>query len=149
MQVIFLKNIPGAGKQNEVKNVSDGYAINFLFKQKLAVIANNQSLASLAKKLKAVNQIEIKKTSQGHKTLEFLKNKKISLTAKASDKGTLFKSISVNDLTQAVKDQLKIEVEPKLFNLTVPLKELGEHRVNLTFDNQSVVLLINIFKNND
>ena len=60
MKVILLKDVKGTGKKGEVKEVSDGYAKNFLLPKKIAVVADNTNVKELNEKNKAKDEIEAK-----------------------------------------------------------------------------------------
>ena len=55
MKVIFLKDVSRVGKKHDIKEVNDGYAVNFLFPRKFAVMATAQSLAELERNKKEVS----------------------------------------------------------------------------------------------
>lgn len=129
MQVIFLKDVRGVGRAHEVKNVADGYAINFLVKQKLAEPATPEKIAALAAKQKA-HEAEVAKVEEEltRKVLA-LRGKKVVLKARATEKGGLFKAIAGKDIMKAIRDEHGIELPEDAFTFPEHIKTIGEHIV--------------------
>ena len=147
MQIILLQDVPNLGKKGEIKSASDGYARNFLFPQKLAIVASNQAVAKPeAAQAREQNQKSAQK-EKTEKSLQSLNQKKITLKARASAKGTLFKAVKESDIIKGIESQLKID--PKGLTLTIkePLKTLGEKKIEFKTNNQTVNLIIDIVKN--
>ena len=93
MKVIFLQDVPRVGKRHDIKEVNDGYAMNFLFARKLAEPATPKAIAELEKRKK---NIEIEREVQEDllmKNLEEIKDKVLNMKAKADEKGHLFSGI--------------------------------------------------------
>lgn len=131
MKVILKENIKGIGKKFEVKNVSDGYANNFLIPKKLAEYASPEVIKKVELlKANAIAEMEIKENLT-KKQIEGLHEIKVTLNKKANDKGHLFEKIHIEEISQALKDQFKIEFDIECINLTSPIKELGEHLVQV------------------
>src|SRR3989344_8082783 len=98
MKVILLQNIKGFGQIGDVKNVSDGYARNFLLPRNLAKSANEGSLKEVESlKAKRVIMVETEKKN-ALEAVEKLKDLVIELTRKASKAGKLFAGIDKEDL---------------------------------------------------
>ncbi len=129
MKVILLKDVKAQGKKGDVINVSDGYANNFLLKQGLAVPANNDNM----------NKLNNEKSSQAHRKEVELQNaqkikddvqdKTVSLQAKAGDGGRLFGSVTTMDIAEAVKKELKVDIDKRKINLKDPIKSIGSYTV--------------------
>src|SRR3989339_1323589 len=122
MKVIFLKDVKGTAKKGEIKEVSDGYARNFLMKQGLATMATDTELKKLESQAK-------KKTKQMESELESLQKMagrldgaEIEIFAKTSNSGTLYAAITSDKLASAIKKQLSIKVKPEQIKLKEPLK---------------------------
>jgi large subunit ribosomal protein L9 len=103
MRVIFLQDVPRVGKRHDVKEINDGYAMNFLFPRKLAERATSQALLELEKNKKEVivkKEIEEKLLE---KSLLEIKGKIITLKAKADEKGHLFSAIHKKEIIEEMK----------------------------------------------
>jgi large subunit ribosomal protein L9 len=129
MKVILTKDIAGVGRKYEVKNVADGYAINFLFPQKLAAIATDKELKRVeSERAKAEGEKQIQNELLS-KNLEGLRGKSVTLKAKAGEKGNLFKGIHKEEISKAIKEELKLDIPSDLIDLKHPLKEIGSHEI--------------------
>ncbi len=127
MKVILKKDVQGLGKMHDIKNVADGHALNFLFPRGLATPATPQQIASV-EKMKAEKDAEAKvQENLLLKSLAKLKDSTVKLTGKANDKGHLFSGIHVDEVAQALQEQLSMTVEARFIELAKPIKEVGEH----------------------
>lgn len=126
MKVIFLQNVPRVGKKNDVKEVNDGYAANFLFPKRLAEPATATAIAKLTQKQ---NEIVVEKEVQMDlliRNLEELKGKTITIVSKANEKGSLFKAIHKKEIVEALSVAHTAEIGEEYLDLEKPIKELGE-----------------------
>lgn len=132
MKVILLQDIPPVGRKNDVKDVSDGYARNFLFPKNLAKPASEAALKSLGEQ-KARGERE---KSEEHKKLSALAEKLKSLTltfqVKLGEKGRAFGSVTVVKIRDALKKH-GIEVDKDWILLEEPIKTTGDKMVNIKF----------------
>lgn len=132
MKVIFLHDVPRVGKKYDVKDISDGYATNFLLPKKLAELATPKSIAELEKRKK---NIEIEREVQDNlllKNLEAIKGKIITINAKADDKGHLFSKIHTKEIVEAMKAQNHADIGEEFIILEKPIKEAGEHEIQIS-----------------
>lgn len=129
MRVILKENIKGVGRKYEVKNVADGYANNFLIPKKLAEYASPEAVKK-AELLKAANEAEMEiRKKLTEKQVEILKGMKVILKKKGNEKGHLFEKIHSEEISSALKEQAKIEIDPEFIKFEKPIKEIGEHSV--------------------
>jgi large subunit ribosomal protein L9 len=129
MRVIFLKDVPRVGNRNDIKEVNDGYAVNFLFPKKLAVFASARAIAELELRKK---EIVVEKAIQEEllvKNLEELKGKTVIVYAKADEKGHLFSGIHKKEIIESMKKEHKAEISEEAIVLEKPIKELGEFEI--------------------
>lgn len=124
MKVILLKDIKGVGKRFEEKNISDGYAINFLIPKKLAVAA----LSSAAGQIKSIKESEEKNRAISNEkmmeNLAKLSGTEVRISLKANDKGHLFASLNKDKIGELLKDK-GLEIDPKTISIDAPIKEVG------------------------
>lgn len=133
MKVILLKDIYSLGRKNDIKNVADGYAKNFLLARGLAVAATENlekeatvKRAMLAKKVATT----LKATEE---LIEKLDGMELEISAKASPEGSLYAAIGMEEIRGAfIKQKIYIGENIKIKN-SDHLKELGEHAVTLQF----------------
>jgi large subunit ribosomal protein L9 len=129
MKVILKEDVKGVGRKYEVKNVADGYANNFLIPRKLAEYASPETIRkaeTLKSSVDAEREIREKLTE---KQVEMLKGVKIVLKKKGNEKGHLFEKIHPAEISEALKEQAKIDIDPEFLIIEKPIKEIGEHAV--------------------
>lgn len=132
MQVIFLQDVPRVGKKYDVKEVNNGYAMNFLIPRKLAEPATPKSISELEKRKK---NIEIEREVQEElllKNLEEIKGKTVYLKAKADEKGHLFSKIHNKEIVEEMKKQNHADINEEFIVLEKPIKEIGEHEIPIS-----------------
>ncbi|ALF09103.1 50S ribosomal protein L9 [Parageobacillus thermoglucosidasius] len=125
MKVIFLKDVKGKGKKGEIKNVADGYATNFLFKQGLAIEATPANIKALeAQKRKEQRQAE-EELAKAKELKEKLEQITVQLTAKAGEGGRLFGSITSKQIAEALQAQHQIKIDKRKIELEDAIRSLG------------------------
>jgi large subunit ribosomal protein L9 len=129
MKVILLDDVRNIGKKFEVKEVSDGYARNFLFPNKLAETANPSSLAKLeARKAEHEKQDnELKKHLEG--IARRIGEMRLKFELKTGKDGSVFGSINKESILKALRDHAIITKERVDIDLKYPIKELGLYTV--------------------
>ena len=127
MKVVLIADVKGLGKKDEVKEVSDGYARNFLFKKKLAIEAD----------AKALNEIKNKEASRQHKIdveraeakaiAEKLKNITVKIVAPAGSDGRLYGSVTSKDIAEKLERDHGIVIDKRKLTLTENIKAHGTY----------------------
>lgn len=131
MKVILLADVKGTGKREQVLEVSDGYARNFLLPRKLAVQASANAINTI-QNAKAAE--EHRQAQQRQATLELskqMKDKEVRLTAKAGANGRLFGSITGEAIAEAMKQQLGFEVDKRKIEISEPIKQAGRFELTV------------------
>lgn len=149
MKVILLKDVKGTGKKNEVKEVSDGYARNYLLPKKLAVPADNTNMKELNEKNKSK---ELKAQKEYEAAVELGKKMEelnVVIYAKAGDGGRLFGSITSKDIAEQIKKQHNIEVDKRKITLDEPIRVLGSRFVDIKIHQKvTTKLRVDVKENN-
>ena len=130
MQVILLQDVEKIGKKYEVKDVSDGYARNFLIPQGLAKPATAQSLKWLETQkevLKQKSEEDLKKIQEFASTLD---GQELIIPVKVGEEKQLFESINQQKIFEKLKEA-GFEVKKTQIILAEPIKELGEFPVKI------------------
>ena len=127
MKIILSQDITGVGRKGEVKNVSDGYARNFLLPNKLGQIATTAAIASADKLKKQMEQDKDVQKDILEKNIKGLNGLKVQLKAKANEKGHLFSIIHPDEISKILKEQHHLDIPSKMIEIEKPIKELGEH----------------------
>lgn len=129
MKVIFLQDVPRVGKKYDIKEVNDGYAVNFLFPQKLAMGATLKAIAKIEKrKKKIIIEREVREDLLA-KNLDEIKNKTITIRVKADEKGHLFSAIHEKMITEAMEKEHHAQIDEKFIILEKQIKEIGEFEI--------------------
>lgn len=125
MKVIFTQDVKGSGKKGEIKEVSDGYARNFLIGKGLAVEANSKNLSDLAgKKSSEQHKADVAKQEALDNAAK-LKGKSVEIKAKAGAGGKLFGAVTAGHIADAVEEQLGIKTDKKKVSLSSEIKAFG------------------------
>ena len=131
MKVVLLQDVKGQGKANDVINVSDGYARNFLFPRKLAVVADAKALAQVKSKQEAT-QHKIDTDKANAKALaDKLNEAKVVITAEAGKDGRFYGAVTSKDIAEALKAQAKLEIDKRKIELDAPIKAFGTYMVSV------------------
>jgi len=130
MKVILLQDVKSLGKKDEIVNVSDGYARNFILKKKLGLEATNKNLNDL--KLKKENEAKIaaQKLEDAKAFAEEIADKEVILQMKVGNNGKTFGSISTKEVAAAAEQQLGYQLDKKKMSVE-PIKALGVYHVAL------------------
>lgn len=131
MEVILLADVKNVGKKNQTVNVSDGFAVNFLFKRKLAVPVTKKSVEILENQKEDARQKEIKAKEDATKLAEVLKDITLEFEAKVGKDSKLFGSISLKQVEEEMKAKHNIEIDKRKFIDKGPLDALGYHRLRI------------------
>ncbi|MCA1032286.1 50S ribosomal protein L9 [Bacillus timonensis] len=143
MKVIFLKDVKGKGKKGEVKNVSDGYAHNFLFKQGLAIEANAGNINTLeAKKQKEKKEAQ-QELEQAKQLKEQIEKLTVEIKAKSGDGGRLFGSVTSKQVVDELKKKHNISLDKRKFDLPDGIRSLGFTNVSVKL-HQDVVAVVKV-----
>ncbi|MCP3032170.1 50S ribosomal protein L9 [Halobacillus sp. A1] len=136
MKVIFTSDVKGKGKKGEIKNVSDGYARNYLLKNNLAVEATGGNMkAQQAKDAKEEQKAEeVKKEAEQLK--ETLADMEVKLVAKSGDSGRLFGSITSKQIAEELKKSHNIKIDKRKIELDEPIRTLGYTNVPVKLHNE-------------
>ncbi|CAM3056375.1 50S ribosomal protein L9 [Sporolactobacillus spathodeae] len=124
MKVIFVKDVKGKGKQGDIKEVSEGYAHNYLFPHHLAVEANKGSMSQLEAQKKRQKKEAAEELAEAKALKEKIEQLTIELQAKSGEGGRLFGSITSKQIAQELKKR-GIDVDKRKIDLAEPIRTLG------------------------
>ena len=131
MKVLLLADVKGQGKKDQIVEVSDGYARNFLFPKKLAVAADNKVMSE-AKSKEESKQFRLKEEKAAAKELaEKLSQLTVKITASSGADGRLYGSITSKDIADALNTQHKIEIDKRKLVLAENIKAYGTYNVDV------------------
>ncbi len=126
MKVILLQDVKGTGSKGEIKEVKDGYAVNFLIKKGLAQEATPQNLNLLqGQKDSAQHKIDVERQN-AKDTAEKLEGKTIVVSAKAGQNGRLFGTVTSKEVASAIKRDLGLDIDKKKINIAMKIEGFGD-----------------------
>lgn len=131
MKVLLLQDVKSQGKKDQIIDVSEGYARNFLFPKKLAIPAD----------AKAVNDAKNRKDSENHRIelekqaakelASKLSEATVKVVAEAGNDGRFYGAVTSKDIAEALKSQFGIEIDKRRFELDAPIKAFGTYRIDV------------------
>ncbi|GAO99444.1 50S ribosomal protein L9 [Fructobacillus ficulneus] len=127
MKVVFLEDVKGRGKKGEIKDVPDGYANNFLIKNKKAEPATGKNLGAVKGRQKAEDKLAAEELAEAKKLKALLEDEKtvIKIKGKAGTDGRLFGAVSTKQIVAALADQYKVKIDKRKLALNQPIHSLG------------------------
>jgi large subunit ribosomal protein L9 len=131
VKVILLRDVRGCGQANTTVDVSDGYASNFLLPHKYAVIATEDKLKEFEAKKAQAEAAKAKEEQELHTKIKSLEAKSVTIVARATEKGGLFKALGVVDIAKAIRAQHSLEIPEACIEVAGPIKTTGEHKTKL------------------
>jgi len=126
MKVILLKDIKGTGAKDQVIEVSDGFARNYLFPRKLAIEADAAALNAIEMSKRAAKHKEDQKRVRAEASARELKGKVIQITARAGESGKLYGSITTAEIAEQLQKQHGITVDKHKIELDEPIRHIGQ-----------------------
>ena len=129
MKVILLKDVKGQGKKGELKEVSDGYARNFLLPRKLATEANKDNMNVMRQQEEAKERQLAKEKAEAEQAAEKLEKLSVKISAKAGNGGRLFGAVTSKEIAEALRSQHGVSVEKNKIVQSEPIKAFGTYKV--------------------
>lgn len=129
MKVILQQDVKGTGKKGEIKEVSEGYARNFLIPRKLAIPATAGNINTLKEKRRLEEKRKEEAFKEAQQLGERLNALTVKLSTKAGEGGRVFGSVTSKQISQALKKQHQLEIDKKKILLDEPIRALGVTKV--------------------
>ena len=123
------------GAANELINVKNGYARNYLIPQKFAVEASPSNRKQLDERMKVQGKKEAAMLAESNKVISVLKESPLKIGAKTGTSGKIFGSVTSLQLSRAIRDQKGYQIDRKRITITDEVKELGTYKANIDFGN--------------
>ena len=126
MKVVLLADVKGQGKKNDVINVSDGYARNFLLPRKLAVEADAKVMNEIKGREESIkHKIEVE-TAEAKALAAKLETLLVKITATSGADGRLYGSITAKDIADHLSKDYGITVDKRKIQLSDPIRAYGK-----------------------
>lgn len=133
MKVILQKDIPTLGEAGDIKDVSDGYARNFLLPKNLVIIANESSRKAIDHQKRLIKIKKDKRRKVSEKVSESLAAVEIRIVVQAGEGDKLFGSVTAMDISRRLKE-LGYEIDKRKIHLDEPIKKLGDYEVSIKLE---------------
>ena len=127
MKVVLLADVKGAGKKDEIVEVSDGYARNFLFPRKLAKEATAGALNDVKNKQAAKEHQREVEVAQANEIASKINGQTVTVKAKAGANGKLFGSVTPKEVALALTEMAGTEIAKNKVSLAQDIKTFGDY----------------------
>lgn len=131
MKVILLKELKGRGGEGDVIDVAQGFAVNYLLPQGIAIKATKGELKQLEQRRHNIEKRELARTTDAGKLKEVLDGKSLRVVAKAGEEGQLFGSITTAMLSDAISEQIGVNIDRKKIDVGRAIKTVGKHTITV------------------
>lgn len=131
MKVILTREVKSLGRRDDIANVAEGYARNYLFPRKLAVPATGANLAEYEKRMKTEEARGEKAVEEAKDLSTKLAEVQITVKGKTGAGTKLYGSITHADIAEALEQQTGIKIDKRKIDMEEPIKSLGEYEVSI------------------
>ncbi|MFA6074870.1 MAG: 50S ribosomal protein L9 [Negativicutes bacterium] len=125
MKVILLQEVKKLGKKDDVLEVAEGYARNFLFAKKLAIPATNENMNVISQGKTAQVHREQRQKDEAQLLAAQLSKASVRLLVKTGEGGKIFGTITSKDIASALKEQHGLEIDKKKIEIKTAIKNIG------------------------
>ncbi|MDD5337847.1 MAG: 50S ribosomal protein L9 [Dehalococcoidales bacterium] len=136
MKVIFLTDVPRVARVGQTKEVANGYARNYLFPRKMAVLATSSTAAALESHLKKLVKQRELEDAEMTELANKIKGTEITLKAKVGDKDKLYGSVTAADIAEELNKTASHEIDKKRIDLAEPIRHIGVFDVTVRFSHE-------------
>lgn len=145
MKVILLADVKGKGKKDQVIEVPDGYARNYLFAKKLAVAADNKALNELrGREASKQHKYDVEKAA-AEETAKQLETITLVLKRKAGVDNKLYGAVTTKEITQQLKQDYNLDVDKKKLSMESPIKAFGTYKIKTKlFSDVSAIITVQV-----
>ena len=130
MKVILTQDVDNVGIKNEVVRVKDGFARNFLLKQKLAILATPGNQKNLERQIKQATELRAKRLSEARLLAERLSKLSLKVTKKAGKEGKLYGSVTAQEIAELLEATSGHAVDKRKLVLPHQLKLVGNYTIS-------------------
>lgn len=143
MQVILLENIKKLGAIGEKVTVKDGYARNFLLKNKKALVANKKNTEYFEQQKSEINKKNEIEKNKANETFQILNNAELEVFKEAMENGQLYGSINIKEIVTLIKEQKDLDISAEKIETKGQLKNTGISKVLINL-HAEVIATINL-----
>jgi large subunit ribosomal protein L9 len=131
VKVLFLKEVEGAARAGEVREVAPGYARNYLLPRKLAIAADERLVEQIKQREEAARRRAEKALHDARELSTRLRKLTVTIYAKTGEAGRLFGSVTNADIAQQLKREAGVDIDKRKITVEPPIKSLGPHEVEV------------------
>ena len=132
MKVILTKELKGKGGEGDVVDVAQGFAVNYLIPNRLAIAATKGELKQLEQRRHNIAKRELARTTDAATLKDALDGKTVKVLAKVGEEGQLFGSVTSAKVSEAIAEQIGCTIDRKQIELGKAIKMVGEHKVTIS-----------------
>lgn len=140
MKIILQKDVPSLGKKGDLKNVSDGYARNYLIKNGLAAAATGEALNERSQHIILENSKREKEIAHYKDLADKLRGLSLKTSLKLGKDGGVFGSVSAAKI-ESLLNEAGFHIKKSDIVLDHPIKSLGEHKIKIRLDHETTAEL--------
>ena len=142
MKIILTRDVAKLGRRFDIKEVSDGYALNMLIPKGIAIPATAQAVKRVQEdkaRMEGERKVQEELLTKNIKSIETIT---LNMKGKANEKGHLFASIHNEEIVKALDFQAHVQIDPSFIEHEHPLKEIGEHIITIKAGGKSAKLKV-------
>lgn len=144
MKVIFIEDVQKVARAGQTKEVAGGYARNFLFPRKLAVLANSQAAASVEAHLKKIVKARAIEEAEMMEIAKKINGVEITIKAKVGENDKLYGSVTAADIAELLSKKAEREIDKRKIDLAEPIRQVGVHDVTVRFTHEITAVIVAI-----
>ena len=144
MEVLLLEDVPGVGQRNDIIVVKDGYALNHLLPRRRALVATPTVRKRYAEQIKRRAEEKMREVELGKSAAGLLKDKSLTFTKKVTKTLKLYAGVSEKEISEALHEQLQIEVPEADVTVAEPIKSVGTHTAKVKVGTQELDVKIEV-----
>jgi large subunit ribosomal protein L9 len=133
IEVLLRDDVKILGKRGDIVKVRKGYARNYLFPQRLAMLPTKENLLELEVEKKRRARAEVKLINNYKELANRIENASCSIEVKSNNEGVLFGSVSASMVIDALAKENITGIKEEMINIEPPIKELGVYRIKINF----------------
>lgn len=131
MEVVLTEEVKKLGFKGELVEVADGYARNYLLPEGMAVRATKQNREKYERKQEEIEERKERRKEEAQDLADSLSTLQLTIEMEASEEGTLYGSVTPNEIVEALAEEGHEDISPKQIIMDESLGELGEYTVRV------------------
>ena len=136
MKVILLENVRKVGSIGEIIDVKRGFARNYLIAKKKALFASKENIKEVEKIKSALGKKDLEKKKEAKQIFEKINNKIFSVKKLSTENDELYGSVKPTEISKIILENIKIDINPSLIQLTNEIKALGTFKAKINLHSE-------------